>query len=86
MGSRSAPVAKFIVENLSKRLAAAGRRSLSEKRVFNSEGKPVKILTIDSNSPQFSADLLRLFQRNVAKARRENKERFGSPDGVRRKA
>ena len=79
-------MAKVIIRNLSKTLAAAGRRSLSEKRVINAEGKVVKIPTIDSNSPHFSADLLRVFRKNVAKARRENKQRFGSPDRVGQKA
>jgi hypothetical protein len=75
-------VAKVVIKDLSKKLAAAGRRVLPEKRVVNAEGKIVKIPTIDSNSPHFSADLLQLFRRNVAKARRENKQRFGSPDRV----
>jgi hypothetical protein len=79
-------VAKVVIKDLSKGLAAAGRRALPEKRVINAEGKIVKIPTIDSNSPHFSADLLQLFRRNVAKARRENKQRFGSPDRVGQKA
>ncbi|MBX9845574.1 MAG: hypothetical protein K2Z80_27600 [Xanthobacteraceae bacterium] len=79
-------MAKVIVKNLSKSLAAAGRRSLPEKRVVNAEGKVVKIPMIDSDSPHFSADLLRVFRKNVAKARRENKQRFGSPDRVGQKA
>jgi hypothetical protein len=44
----------------------------------------MKISTIDANSPTLSADLTALFTRNVAKARRENKKLFGSPDGIRK--
>lgn len=79
-------MAKVIVRNLEKCLAKRGRIPVSEKRVVNSEGKVVRISTIDSNSPYFSSDLRRLFQKNVAKARRENKKRFGSPDRVGQKA
>jgi hypothetical protein len=78
-------VAKVVIKDLSKKLSAA-RRVLPEKRVVSAEGKIVRIPTIDSNSPHFSADLLQLFRRNVAKARRENKQRFGSPDRVGQKA
>lgn len=79
-------MAKVIIKDLSKSTAAAGRRVLREKRVVNAEGKIVKIPTIDSNSSHFSADLLQVFRKNVAKARRENKQRFGSPDRVGQKA
>jgi hypothetical protein len=79
-------VAKVIVRKLGNKAAKRGRSSLSEKRLFNSEGKLVKVLTIDSNSSSFSSDLHLVFQKNVAKARRENKKRFGSADRVRQKA
>jgi hypothetical protein len=36
--------------------------------------------TIDASSPTFGDDLRRAFEKNVAKARRENKKKFGSPD------
>jgi hypothetical protein len=79
-------MAKVIVTDLSKISGKRGRNPLPEKRVINSEGKLVRIPTIDSNSPSFSSDLHRVFQKNVAKARRENKKRFGSPDRVSQKA
>lgn len=77
-------MAKVVVKDLAKSVPKSGR--ISEKRVVNSEGKVVRIPTVDANSPHFSSDLHRLFQRNVAKARRENKKRFGSPDRVGEKA
>jgi hypothetical protein len=75
-------MAKVIVTDLGKRLGKRGWSTLSEKRVVNSEGRVVKIPTIDANSVHFSSDLHLVFQKNVAKARRENKKRFGSPDRV----
>jgi hypothetical protein len=77
-------MAKVIVKNLAKGLATRSR--IAEKRVVNSDGKTVRVPTVDSNSPYFTSDLHRLFQRNVAKARQENKKRFGSPDRVNEKA
>ena len=77
-------MAKVIVKDLAKILPKNGR--IPEKRVVNPEGKVVRIPTVDSNSAHFASDLRRLFQRNVAKARRENKKRFGSPDRVGEKA
>jgi hypothetical protein len=77
-------MAKVIVKDLAKSLPKS--RRIPEKRVVSPDGKVVRIPTVDSNSPHFSSDLHRLFQRNVAKARRENKRRFGSPDRVGEKA
>jgi hypothetical protein len=39
-----------------------------------------KAISIDATSPTFGDDLRRAFEKNVAKARRENKKKFGSPD------
>jgi hypothetical protein len=39
-----------------------------------------KSITIDATSPAFGDDLRRAFEKNVAKARRENRKKFGSPD------
>ncbi|HZR63171.1 MAG TPA: hypothetical protein VFA80_19675 [Xanthobacteraceae bacterium] len=50
-------------------------------RVRNPEGRSIEKFIIDSNSPTLDADLTFVFQRNVARARRENKGLFGSPDG-----
>jgi hypothetical protein len=78
-------MAKVIVADLGKLVKRAGRGSVSEKRVVNAEGKTVKVLTVDANSATFSSDLHRVFEKNVAKARRENKKRFGSADRVQQK-
>jgi hypothetical protein len=78
-------MAQVVVKKLGSK-SKRGRSSVSEKRLFNSEGKLVKILSLDSNSSSFSSDLRLVFQKNVAKARRENKKRFGSADRVHQKA
>jgi len=46
-------------------------------RVSDYAGKPS---TIDATSPTFGDDLRRAFEKNVARVRRENKKKFGSPD------
>jgi hypothetical protein len=45
--------------------------------IYDHGAKPI---TIDATSPTFGDDLRRAFEKNVAKARRENKNKFGSPD------
>ncbi len=74
---------KTIVKDLAKDTAKQPAQ-VGEKRVYTSDGRRVKVSTIDANSPSFSADLTELFTRNVAKARRENKKLFGSPNGIRK--
>jgi hypothetical protein len=57
--------------------------SVREKRMRNSQGKFVRVLSLDANSATFIDDLTTVFEKNVARARRENKQLFGSPDGPR---
>lgn len=57
--------------------------SVHEKRMRNSAGKVVRVLSLDANSATFIDDLTTVFRKNVAKARRENKQLFGSPNGLR---
>jgi hypothetical protein len=57
--------------------------SVREKRMRNSDGKFVRVLSLDANSATFIDDLTMVFQRNVAKARRENRQLLGSADGLR---
>lgn len=59
--------------------------SVRQKMLRNSEGRSVRVLTLDANSATFSDDLTLVFRRNVARARRENKRLFGSPSGLRPK-
>ena len=78
-------MAKVIVQKLEKAGRNGSRSSLEERRVYNPAGQLEKVLTINSNSASFSSDLLQVFKKNVAKARRENKKQFGSPDRVGKK-
>jgi hypothetical protein len=48
--------------------------------VDEQRGRPSAVIVIDASSPKFGDDLRSAFEKNVAKARRENKRRFGSPD------
>jgi hypothetical protein len=59
--------------------------SVRTKRIRNSEGKSVRVLSLDANSATFIDDLATVFEKNVAKARLENAKLFGSPDGFRAK-
>jgi hypothetical protein len=59
--------------------------SVREKRMRNSNGEFVRVLSLDANSATFIDDLTTVFQRNVAKARRENRLLLGSADGLRAK-
>lgn len=59
--------------------------SVREKRLRNSKGKVVRVLSLDANSPTFIDDLTTVFKRNVRRARQENKRLFGSPDGFKKK-
>ena len=66
---------------LSARVKGIRGLNVDVRWVRNPEGRLIKKFIIDSNSPTFDADLTYVFQRNVARARRENKRLFGSPDG-----
>ncbi len=70
-----------------KRKSRAGKKagSVREKRIRNSAGKLVRVLSLDANSATFIDDLTTVFERNVAKARHENVRLFGSPEGPRAK-
>lgn len=61
------------------------KSSVREKILRDSEGRAIRVLSLDANSATFSDDLTLVFRRNVAKARRENKKLFGSASGFRPK-
>jgi hypothetical protein len=76
-----------VVANLKRPKAggAKGASTVREKRMRTADGKLVKVLSLDANSATFIDDLTTVFEKNVAKARRENRQLFGSPDGIRAK-
>ena len=51
-------------------------------RMQRPDGVMVRVVPLDPHSPTFDDDLTLVFQRNIARARRENKKLFGSPDGL----
>lgn len=55
--------------------------SVRAKRLRNTEGKIVRVLSVDANSATFIDDLATVFEKNVKKARLENIKLFGSADG-----
>lgn len=52
--------------------SSASKSSVMEKTLHRADGKRVRILSVDANSPTFGADLGLVFRKNVAKAKREN--------------
>jgi hypothetical protein len=49
--------------------------------VQNAEGKDIRIFGVDIRSPTFGEDYRRVFQKNVAEARRDNLAVAGCSDG-----
>ena len=76
-----------VIRDLKRGKSRAGKKtgSVREKRMRNSEGKLVRVLSLDANSATFIDDLRTVFEKNVAKARLENVKLFGSPEGRRTK-
>lgn len=61
---------------------AGNAGSVGHKLLRTSDGKPVRVLSLDANSSTFIDDLTIVFEKNVAKAREENKKLVGSRDGI----
>lgn len=76
---------RIIVRKLGKKGGRHTRSSVVSKSIHKPSGERTKILSVDANSPTFGNDLSIIFERNVAKARRANKKKFGSPDRVAQK-
>jgi hypothetical protein len=78
---------RVIVRKLNgKGILRHARSSVVSKNVHKPSGERIRILSVDANSPTFGNDLSIIFERNVAKARRANKKKFGSPDRATQKA
>ena len=63
----------------------SAKGAVREKRVRDSDGKSVRVLSIDANSPTFIDDLTLLFQKNVARLRRKNCDLLKAVEGRRAK-
>jgi hypothetical protein len=50
------------------------RGTVLEERLFRPDGHSERVLTLDANSATFASDLTLVFEKNVARARREHKK------------
>lgn len=78
MKSRGAQLRKKAA-SVGQRKALVGKKP-GKKRFKASSGKYAHVAVLDANTASFGNDLLEVFRENVAKARKENKRLFGSPD------
>jgi hypothetical protein len=75
-------VAKVVFERLTTTGSAKAARGVGKKRVATADGGWKTVWTVDAHSPTLDDDLLYVFRRNVARARRENKRLLGVADFV----
>jgi len=72
----------IVIADLKRAKRKNGKSSVREKRMRTSSGKVERILSLDANSATFIDDLTIVFEKNVRRARDENRRLLGSPDGV----
>jgi hypothetical protein len=60
------------------RAAHKAHEAVSEERPFRPGSHRRRVLTLDANSATFTSDLTVMFEKNVAKARREHKRKADS--------
>jgi hypothetical protein len=70
-----------LVKHPKAKRAPSKASNVVSRRLRTEAGEVVTVYAIDTNSPTFANDFLYVFAQNVKKAREENRERFGSPDG-----
>jgi hypothetical protein len=75
-------MAKLVVHKLTESKKAKSAGAVTEKRVRDAAGKIHVVRTLDGQSETFGSDLTYVFTKNVAKARRENKQVTGAADRV----
>ena len=74
-----------VTKKVAKVIHRANRGPAIEQRVYGTDGRLKTVYTIDSGSDTFGSELGYAFKKNVAKARRENKKKFGTADANIRK-
>jgi len=67
-------MAKVVVSKLN----ARGKKVAATKKRLKLAGQTVYVITLDANSKTFGRDLTYAFEKNVEKARRENKKKLGA--------
>jgi hypothetical protein len=76
-------MSKVVVADLGNAGVLSGTaKSIRKRRVHGSDGRAKEVMLLDLNSATFDDDLTYVFEKNVAKARRENKQLLGSADGT----
>lgn len=76
-------MAKVVVTKFASRAKGRTAAAVGEKRVRDAAtGRFLTVRTLDGQSKTFASDLTYVFTKNVAKARRENKQVTGSSDRV----
>jgi hypothetical protein len=88
MQDRPEPGMVKVVFAALKRAKKAGGtlRKIRKKRMLGGDGRMRTVPVLDAESESFDEDLERVFQRNVSKARRDNKRLLGVVDVVPRKS
>jgi hypothetical protein len=76
---------KIVLADIGRTAVERKTTSVRKKKVHASDGKVREVMVLDLNSATFDDDLTYVFEKNVAKARRENKKLLGSADGIERK-
>lgn len=72
---------KVVVKKLAREPKRQG--AVTKKLIRSADGQRTAVYTVDSTSSSFAGDLVRVFESNVAEARKANTAIFGSPDGPR---
>ena len=75
---------KVVVAKVDRKMRKRRHGAVVERHVRGPDGKLARWFIVDSDSNSLGDDLSYVFKRNVAKARRENTSKFGSPDGFRK--
>jgi hypothetical protein len=75
-------MAKVVIADLGNTTSARGKTSVRRRRMRGSDGTFKQVMILDLTSATFDDDLTYIFERNVARARRENRILLGSADGV----
>lgn len=69
-----------------KRPRKRGEVSVGEKLAIGANGRRMKVQTLDAGSRSFGDDLQKVFEKNVSRARRDNKRLLGYADLAPRKS
>jgi hypothetical protein len=76
-------MAKVVIADLGNTVGARGKKApVRKRRMRGPDGTVRQVMILDLTSATFDDDLTCIFEKNVAKARRENRILLGSADGV----